>query len=75
MFGTDRFGDITLLEALELRGNRDGQALARHAVAGLLNATSPDVAYFWTVDEVFAAFDAGLKDALADANEAGCDLD
>lgn len=74
VFGTNRYGDITLLEALELRGNRNGQALARHVVAGLLNSTSPDVDYFWTTAEVFAAFDAGLKDALAEANEAGCPL-
>ena len=49
-------------------------ALAFHAVAALLNSTHPDVDYEWTEAEVKAAACAGDKDALADANDAGCSL-
>lgn len=58
-------------------------AVARHAVAGLLNAASPDVDYRWTeaqVIEVFQqAFDGVTSfgealELLVPANEAGCPL-
>ena len=75
VFGsTIGFADTTLFEALRLRGNRDGQALVRHAVAGYLNASSPDVAYLWTIDQVLDAAAAGDTHALEGANEAGCPL-
>lgn len=57
---------ITLLEALNLSGNRNCESLVRHAAAGLLNAAFMDGDAFWpcgdqytyqfTVDEVKALF-------------------
>lgn len=43
--------DLTLLQALN-RGGGGEAALGRHAVAALLNARSPDVAYPLTADQV-----------------------
>ena len=69
--GTD-ICTILLLDALSLRGG-GVNALARHAAAGWLNAMS-SVDYFWTPDEVEAAFMAENKDALEMANESYCPL-
>lgn len=75
-------GDLTLLEALQLKGGQLN-ALARHAAAAYLNASSGDVEYGFTtgevVDMVNAAFDGSAdveetKDALDEANNAGCPL-
>lgn len=75
--------DITLIEALEARGNRNGEALLRHSVAALLNAANDDVSYAYTEGQVLewtkSAWDGALdvnetKDVFAVANEAGCDL-
>ena len=71
----------TLLQALQAGGGGD-DALARHAVAALLNAASPDVDFDFTTAEVIDlvqdAFASGdfetAKNLLAAANEAGCPL-
>jgi len=71
----------TLLDAVWARGGREN-ALARHAVAALLNAAHPDVDYAYSVDEVLAgvqdAYASGdfepFKNALDTANNAGCSL-
>ena len=64
--------DLLLLDALKLRGG-GVNALSRHAAAGWLNATS-SVNYMWSVSEVEAAFMAGNKAVLEDANESYCPL-
>jgi hypothetical protein len=76
------FDPHTLLDAVWLGGGGEF-ALARHAVAALLNAAHPDINYFLTVAEVFAvvqnAYATGdfepVKTMLDFANNAGCDLD
>jgi hypothetical protein len=77
------FGDITLEEAVWLGGGGQN-ALARHAVAAILNAANPNVNYAYTVAEVIAGVQAAyaspvdfetFKDALDLANNAGCPLD
>jgi cysteine-rich repeat protein len=82
-FGSDCFdGDVTLLEAVALKGG-GVKALARHAVAALLNASSGEVDYPYTEAEVKAAVAAACasgdyettKDDLADNNELGCTVD
>jgi hypothetical protein len=72
----------TLLQALQANGGGIN-ALARHAVAALLNADNPGVEFAFTTSEVIAlfqaAFDSGdlesTKEMLEEANEAGCPLD
>ena len=79
--GQDTIDNPTLLEAVWATGG-GVSALARHAVAALLNAASPDVDYPYSVDEVIAmvqsAIDSGdfnaTKDLFASANELGCPL-
>ncbi len=83
-FGVNFFNpNITLLQAVGLGGG-GVNALARHAVAALLNAASPDVDYTYTVAQVLdivqgdGAF-TGLsvearKNLLEAANELGCPL-
>lgn len=73
--------DISLLEALELRGG-GVNALARHAAAAALNgATSVDYAYSLSMVQslVNDALSSGeyesAKDDLAEANEEFCPLD
>ncbi len=81
VFGVEALGDMTLLQAVWAEGGGI-YALARHAVAALLNATSPDVEYPYTEAEVIAlvqeAIESGeiesVKDQLEDANEEGCPL-
>ena len=71
----------TLLQALQANGGGIN-ALARHAVAALLNASSPDVSYPYTVDEVIEMTQAvndsesfkATKYLFENANEAGCPL-
>lgn len=73
--------DITLEEALQLGGGGIN-ALARAAVAALLNATHPDVNYPLTAGEVIGmfqeAFDSGDFEETAEEldalNNAGCPL-
>jgi hypothetical protein len=84
VFAVNVPGAPTLLEALKAHGGGIN-ALERHAVAALLNASSPDVDYPLTVAEVKAkvksAIDSGdpatieqTKDELAQFNELGCPL-
>lgn len=79
VFGVDRSG--SLLDNVTARGGGEN-ALARHSVAALLNASSPDVEYNLTVAQVIAAvqdafatgeFEA-TKDELEGFNEQGCPL-
>jgi uncharacterized repeat protein (TIGR01451 family) len=73
--------DATLLEALQ-SGGGGINALARHAVAALLNASSPDVDSDFTTAEVIALVQDAVasgdfetaKNLLAASNEAGCPL-
>jgi hypothetical protein len=79
VFGVARAG--TLLENVNAGGG-GVNALARHSVAALLNAASPDVDYDLTVAEVIAAVQAAFasgnfeatKDVFVAMNEAGCTL-
>ena len=73
--------DPTLLQALKANGGGIN-ALARHAVAALLNANNPDVNYEYSVAQIIsmvqAAIDSGeygsTKDMLEMANEEYCPL-
>jgi uncharacterized repeat protein (TIGR01451 family) len=73
--------DVTLLEALSTGGG-GVNALLRHAVAALLNASSPDVDFDLTVAQVISATNAALasgdfeaqKDIFAGFNEQSCPL-
>ena len=79
--GRSTIDNPTLLEALNATGG-GVNALARHAVAALLNASNPDVESDFTVAEVIAlvqeAFESGdfetAQRLLAAANEQGCPL-
>lgn len=79
-FGVDGSFE-TLLDAVWARGGGEN-ALARHAVAALLNSQNPDVDYLYTsadvislVQQAYADGDfEGIKDLFAAQNEAGCDL-
>jgi hypothetical protein len=71
----------TLLDGVTAKGGREN-AMGRHAVAALLNASSPDVSYAYSTAQVIAAvqdayatgdFEA-TKDMLEEQNEAGCPL-
>ncbi len=82
VFGTDLFSpDISLLDGLERRGG-GVNALARHAVAALLNAATPGVDYDLSVADVIAAVQAAeasgdyetTKNMLVALNEQGCPL-
>lgn len=80
VFGVDRGG--TLLDNVTAGGG-GAHALARHAVAALLNASSPQVAYPYTVAQIIAevqeAFATGdfesTKNLLEAGNELGCTVD
>lgn len=73
-FGVDYFDpDITMEEAVNLGGG-GVRKLARHGSAALLSASHPDVAYPYSAAEVIAMVQAGDVDALAEANELGCDI-
>ena len=81
---------LTLREALRLQGgNRGLNQLARHAVAALLNASSPNVAYPLTEEEIIALVGGAavakvatvaegaeneVMEMLATYNESGCPL-
>jgi hypothetical protein len=85
----DVFGvgpDMKLINALSAKkkdvGSGPEAALIRHAVAALLNAAHPDVAYAETeagvigmVQDAYSSGDfEGIKDQLESWNEAGCPL-
>lgn len=81
-FGVNGFNpNITLLDALNLGGGGKN-ALARHAVAGLLNSAATGVDYGMStgevIDAVQAAFASGdfetVKNPLEALNEKGCPL-
>jgi hypothetical protein len=80
VFGVDSsFG--TLLDGVKAKGGGE-KALARHAVAALLNASSPYVSYEYSPAQVIAlvqgAYACGnfeaIKDLLEYQNELGCNL-
>ena len=82
VFGVNFFNpDKTLLQAVWLGGG-GVNALARHAVAALLNSTSANVDYDLNTAQVIAIVQAagasgdyeGAKNILAAFNEQGCDL-
>ncbi len=80
VFGVSPRKDWTLLEALGVGGGGEN-ALARHAVAALLNAASPRVDYLYTQEQIIlmvrTAFLTGhfetVKDGLMVQNETGCE--
>jgi hypothetical protein len=74
--------DPTLLQAVWAAGGGIN-ALARHAVAALLNAASPNVNYLYSVQQVISMTQAAIdgnadieetKDLFDAANNAGCPL-
>ncbi len=79
VFGVDSSFD-TLLDGVKAKGGQEN-ALARHAVAALLNA-SGDVDYEYSVGEVIAMVQAAYasgdyeatKNMFAEQNELGCPL-
>lgn len=82
-FGVDLFNpNISLLAALNLGGGGK-EALARHAVAALLNSASGGVDYGMSTAEVIAAVQAafasgeyeGAKNQFETLNEMGCGLE
>ena len=78
-FGCSIFSpDLTLLEALR-QGGGGFKALGRHSVAALLNALHPSVDYPADAGDIKTAVcnvvnPGGLKDILAELNEAGCSI-
>lgn len=73
VFGCEIFGDDTTLgEAVHVEWMHN--VLAFHGVAALLNAAHPDVEFAYDESEVKDLVCDGNKNALADANEAGCPL-
>jgi hypothetical protein len=84
IFGRNAFsGDPTLLQVLELTGGGLNR-LSSHAVAALLNAAHPDVAYPLTEAEVIALWQAAFddpslrnstKNLFEGFNEASCPID
>jgi hypothetical protein len=79
--GQTTIDDPTLLDALNANGG-GVNALARHAVAALLNASNPDVSYGFTEAEVIAMVQEAVESGdfgtahalLAAENELGCPL-
>jgi hypothetical protein len=80
VFGVNRAG--TLLQNVTARGG-GADALARHAVAALLNAASAEVDYNLSIAEIIAGVQAAyasgnfesFKDVLEGFNEQGCSVD
>ena len=80
VFGVDRAG--TLLENVAANGG-GADALARHSVAALLNATNSEVDYDLTVAQIIAGVQAAyasgdfesFKNVLEGFNEQGCSVD
>lgn len=67
-------GIVTLEDAVNAKGG-GAKKLARHGTAALISALHPGVDYPFTAAEVIALVQAGDADALADANELGCEID
>jgi hypothetical protein len=82
VFGVKKFGSLTLLEAAGLGGG-GYNALARHAVAALLNASNPHIDYGLSADEIIAMVQKAIKakdpeptkNAFEALNERGCPID
>jgi hypothetical protein len=82
VFGVNAsFGSLTLGQAVGLNGGGE-RAMARHAVAALLNSSSSGVDYYFTTAEVIAAVQQayatgdfeGVKNSFERENERGCPL-
>jgi hypothetical protein len=73
-FGCKLVGDDNLTLGVVIDKPQTYGALAFHAIAALLNASSPDVDFGLSVDEVKDLACAGDKDTLASENEMGCPL-
>jgi len=84
VFGNNAFPGMTLLAVMK-QGGGGLNALGRHAVAALLNASSMDVSYDRSVAQVIAMFNAAYasgnegavettKNVLNYFNELGCSL-
>lgn len=68
-FGVDYFDpDITLYDALWARGG-GVRKVARHGTAALLNASSSEVDYGYSIDEIIQAVQNGDVNSLVDYNE------
>lgn len=71
----------TLLDAVWARGGQEN-AMARHAVAALLNSVNPDVSYAYSEADVIAMVQSayatgnfeGIKNLFETQNEKGCPL-
>ncbi|UCE60879.1 MAG: hypothetical protein JSU63_03840, partial [Phycisphaerales bacterium] len=84
VFGVDAIvlDGKTLLEAMWTGGGHEA-ALGRHATAALLNATSGEVDFAYTANEIIAMVQEayatgdfnGIKSMLAEENERGCTVD
>ena len=81
IFSGDRFENMTLHDVIS-QGGGHWNALGRQAVAALLNAAHPDVAFGLTVVEVLDAWEEAkatgdwetTKDMFEEYNEEGCPL-
>jgi hypothetical protein len=82
VFGVSWTGGVTLGDAIGAKGG-GFNALARHSVAALLNASHPDIDYPMTSTGIIAAVQAAyaggdpepLKDQLDANNNLGCSID
>ena len=83
VFGVTLFGpSVTLLDAAKLGGG-GFKALARHAVAALLNSSHGDVSYGLSTDQVIEMVQQAVKsgdpelnkNAFEALNELGCGID
>ncbi len=81
VFGVSDDPSLTLLGALE-RGGGGKNALGRHAVAAILNASHEHISYNWTVSQIIAAVQQAyatnnfepLKNQLDTWNNQGADI-
>ena len=81
VFGSDEFGDMTLLMVLK-QGGGGTKALGRHAVAALLNAASNYVSYDRSEMQVKMMFNRAINEEIVEEtkdvfnyfNEQGCPL-
>jgi hypothetical protein len=73
-FGCDLVGDDDLTLGTVIDAPQTYGTLAFHAIAALLNASSPSVDFGLSADEVKDLACAGDKDSLASENEKGCPL-
>ncbi|MCK4784494.1 MAG: DNRLRE domain-containing protein [Desulfobacteraceae bacterium] len=73
VFGVDASFDPTDLGSVVRMGGGGEKALARHAVAALLNATSPDVSYYYSefdvIGIVVGAYALGTDEAFEAAKD------